>query len=174
MVQEFFVKSLINKNECVSAMINLNEIRIRLDMMADGIVSGLKNRSTFPCNYSVYVKDAVEIIGEKGISFFDLALRDREISHARLGRYAFPDQFPLTCDLPEPKTHINKQISPIKIIHIDNIKDRLLRFYIGSLDLICEKGEDKNKFGQTVDCDVQNILAINERVNSGRFVAEAK
>ena len=76
-------------------MPDLSEIRLRLDQMTERILGRLKDRSRFPQNPAVYLPDGVALAGRDGISFLEYALEGLEAFHATLGRYEYPDQYPL-------------------------------------------------------------------------------
>src|ERR1044071_1096396 len=79
----------------------LSDLRVRLDQMTERIVMRLKDRSRFPINQRVYQPDGIPIDGRKGISFLEFALEGLEASHASLGRYSCPGEYPLVSrDLP--------------------------------------------------------------------------
>lgn len=156
------------------AVVDLLEVRVRLDQMTERIVSRLKDRSRFPRNRPVYEPGGVPIEGRGGISFLDFSLEGLETYHASLGRFAYPDQFPLlgakgsvspvSRNVPEPQT------AAIDI----HITDHLLPFYIHTLDALCGSGEDPGTFGETVYIDADLLHLLHERVNVGRLVAAAK
>ena len=66
-------------------MLDLNELRVRLDQMTERIVSRLKDRSRFPLNETVYRPDAVPIVGREHHPA-PLALDSRERHETRKRR----------------------------------------------------------------------------------------
>lgn len=153
--------------------LKLEDLRIKLDQMTERIVSRLKDRSRYKLNESVYIKDAIPIEGRTGISFFEFALEGLENYHTMLGRYNFPDQHPLVTDASSSPVEREVPQSPIKKVKID-IGEDLIKFYIDSLEELCERGEDPSTYGETVYCDSDLIQLLNERINLGRYVAESK
>ena len=154
--------------------IDLGELRVRLDQMTERIVSRLKDRSRFPLNESVYRVDAIPIVGRSGISFLQFSLEGLEAYHASLGRFAYPDQYPvLGRDLPpSPVTRVVTQ--PDVSRRAISIGDGLVSFYLQTLPRLCSPGDDPNTYGETVYVDADLLQLVNERINVGRYVAEAK
>ena len=154
--------------------IDLGELRVRLDQMTERIVSRLKDRSRFPLNEAVYRVDAIPIVGRSGISFLQFSLEGLEAYHASLGRYDYPDQYPvLGRDLPRsPVTRVVTQ--PDVSRRTISIGDGLIAFYLQMLPRLCPPGEDPNDYGETVYVDADLLQLLNERINVGRYVAEAK
>ena len=52
--------------------------------------------------------------------------------------------------------------------------NRIKAFYFDWLNGACEPGTNEGTFGETVTSDVATLLAIMERVNLGKLVAESK
>jgi chorismate mutase len=153
---------------------DLQEVRVRLDQMTGRIVSRLKDRSRFPRNAPVYEAGAVPIAGRDGISFLQFALEGLELYHASLGRYNFPDQYPLlsALGLESPVTrNIPASAAPRVDIPITN---DLLAFYVDMLERLCPAGEDPGTFGETVYVDADLLHLVHERINIGRYIAAAK
>lgn len=155
-------------------MLQLGELRIRLDQMTDRIVSRLKDRSRFPLNEAVYQPDAVAMKGKSGVSFLQHALQGLEAYHASLGRYDYPDQFPI----------FSEQISSAPVERIIgkprlprlaiSTREDLLGFYQQLLPKLCVPGDDPNAYGETVYVDSDLLELIHERINVGRYVAQVK
>jgi chorismate mutase len=120
------------------------------------------------------VKNAIPIEGRTDVSFLEFALEGLEYYHSTLGRYDFPDQYPIVSDasLPSPVKRAVPQSTIAKV----NIStgDDIINFYVSSLKDLCEPGEDPSTYGETVYCDSDLIQLLNERVNLGRYVAESK
>jgi chorismate mutase len=153
---------------------DLAEVRVRLDQMTERIVSRLKDRSRFPQNPAVYERDGVPVDGRRGISLLHFAIEGLENYHASLGRYSFPDQYPLI------GTHLNppafqRTIAPEAAprIHIP-ITDDLFAFYRTTIERMCRPGDDVNSYGETAYIDADLLQIMNERVNVGRHIAAAK
>ncbi|MCC7369054.1 MAG: chorismate mutase [Chloroflexi bacterium] len=154
--------------------IDLSELRVRLDQMTERIVSRLKDRSRFALNQAVYTPGAIEIAGRSGSSFLEFSIEGLEAYHASLGRFDYPDQHPVSgANLPSsPVRRVRSEagIEPRSI----SIRDNLLSFYLSVLPALCRPGDEPQNYGETVYVDADLLQLLNERINVGRFVAEAK
>jgi chorismate mutase len=157
----------------VSSNLDLHDLRTKLNQMTERIVSRLKDRSRYPLNAAIYRPDAIPIANRSGISFLDFALEGLEHYHASLGRYRFPDQYPLTDVSPSAPVERGSPTSPIMRVDIA-LKDAIVAFYRGLVQTLCPGGNDETTYGETVYCDADLIVLIHERINVGRYVAEAK
>jgi chorismate mutase len=161
-------------HEGTAGMLQLSELRVHLDQMTDRIVSRLKDRSRFPFNQAVYRPDGVPIRGKSGISFLQFALEGLESYHSSLGRYDFPDQYPLF-SAPGPDAVVTRTVSKPAIPRLAiATRDDLLAFYQTLLPRLCRPGDDPNTYGETVYADSDLLVLMNERVNVGRYVAQVK
>lgn len=152
----------------------INELRVKLDQMTERITSRLKDRTRFPTNNAVYQPDGVPLINRPGISFFQFAIEGLETYHASLGRFDYSDQYPvLGPTLPSSGVERVDKTSPLPKLDI-NISDELIHFYKDLVSKHCKPGDDPNSYGETVYLDADLIHLINERINIGRYVAEAK
>jgi monofunctional chorismate mutase len=152
----------------------LGEIRIRLDQMTERIISRLKDRSRFPRNATVYRPDGVPLTGRQGISFLDFALQGLEAYHSSLGRYEYPDQYPLFSGDPHGSDAI-RDVRGVALPQLTiDIKEDLLAFHQETVERLCAKGEDPGTYGETVYVDADLLQLLNERINVGRYVADAK
>lgn len=157
-------------------MLQLSDLRIRLDQMTERIVSRLKDRSRFPLNEPVYRPDGVPIGGRSGISFLEYSLEGLETYHASLGRFDYPDQFPVfSAHLPQAPVARSVLGTPaLPRLQID-IKDALLSYYQKDLlPRLCAPGDYPDTFGETVYVDADLLQILHERINVGRYVAQAK
>lgn len=155
-------------------MIELVELRVKLDQMTERIVSRFKDRSRFPLNEAVYRPDEVPIVGRSGISLLQFAVEGLETYHASLGRYDYPDQYPVF-GFNLPATRVARIISrpPLPRLSI-NVSGDLLPFYQDLLSKHCLHEDDPNTYGETAYIDADLLQLIHERVNIGRYVAEVK
>ena len=153
--------------------LDLNKtIRPGLDILANEIVIGLKKRTRFKVNAPVYEPGLV--IGVPDISLLDYELEKIEQCHAELGRYAFATQDAFSnvgrisnvIDRSAPDGPVRKMAS--------GAGPRIIEFYRSWINRCCPQGDDTNTFGETVTADVSALLAIMERVNLGKLVAESK
>ena len=153
--------------------LDLTDLRTKINQMTERIVSRLKDRSRYVSNDAVYCRDAIPIEGRTGVSFFEFALEQLEQYHASLGRYNFPDQHQLTNITLHSPVQRRSPPSPITQVGIE-LKDEIIAFYIILLGDLCREGDDPTTYGETVYCDADLIVLLHERINIGRFVAEAK
>ncbi|MFK7891003.1 MAG: hypothetical protein AB8B63_09345 [Granulosicoccus sp.] len=148
------------------------KIRPGLDILANEIVIALKKRTRFPTNAAVYIPGLV--LSQPAKSLLEVVLNDVESCHASLGRYTFAEQ--------EAFTPISGVMSIIQREPTDsplypmasNAGEKIIGFYRQWLTRACVAGEDTDTYGQTATSDVDALLAIMERVNLGKPVAEAK
>lgn len=154
--------------------LSLPDLRIRLDQMTERIVSRLKDRSRFPLNAPVYEPNAVPIAGRNDISFLEFSLEGLESYHAALGRYSYPGEYPIfSTHLPESAASRTVAMPPLPAQSI-TIRDDLITFYLTMLPDLCPPGEDPDTFGETVYVDADLLELLHERINVGRYVAQAK
>lgn len=155
-------------------MIELGELRVKLDQMTERVVSRFKDRSRFPLNEAVYKPDGIPIAGRSGISLLQFAIEGLEIYHASLGRYDYPDQYPVL-GINLPSTQVARVINrpPLPRLSID-ASNGLLPFYQQLLSKYCTQEDDPNTYGETAYVDADLLQLIHERVNIGRYVAEIK
>ena len=147
-------------------------IRPGLDILANEIVIALKKRVRFQLNLPVYEPGLLP--AHPGQSLLDYQLATVERQHAELGRFAFAEQdaftnvagvaFILQRDPPD---------NPVELMP-SRAGDRIKTFYFDWLNTNCQHGIDEGTFGETVTSDVVSLLAIMERVNLGKLVAESK
>ena len=147
-------------------------IRPGLDILASEIVIALKKRTRFVRNPSVYVPGLVE--GDGTASLLDYSLGAVERQHATLGRYTFAAQDAFT-DVSDVVPVIRRAppASPVRAMP-SRAGGRLIAFYRDWIDRVCPPGDEPSTYGETVTADVGALLAIMERVNLGKPVAEAK
>src|SRR3712207_2238334 len=125
--------------------IDLGQLRIRLDQMTERIVSRFKDRSRFVLNESVYTADAVEIAGRRGISFLQFSLEGLEAYHASLGRFHYPDQYPvLGRELP-PSPVARVVTKPDVSRRAISIGDGLIAFYLQILPRLCPPRSEERR-----------------------------
>ena len=147
-------------------------IRPGLDILANEIVIALKKRTRFARNPSVYVPGLVR--GEDTASLLDYSLGAVERQHAALGRYTFAAQDAFT-DVADVVPVIRREPPPTPVRAMPSrVGERLIAFYRDWIERVCRPGDDPITYGETVTADVGALLAIMERVNLGKPVAEAK
>lgn len=154
--------------------IELGELRTKLDQMTERIVSRLKDRMRFPLNKTVYQPDGVSIKGRSGISLLQFAIEGLEAYHASLGRFDYPDQYPIL-GFNLPQSSIERVIDQQPLPKLDlNLRDDLISFYLDLLSKYCSHGDNPATYGGTVYVDATLLELIHERINLGRYVAESK
>ena len=147
-------------------------IRPGLDILANEIIIALKKRTRFQRNAPIYEPGLVR--SDPGISLLAYELGRIECCHAELGRYTFAAQEPFT-DIAAVMPVIRREPPPSPIRPMaSGVGERILAFYREWIDRACAHGSDPNSFGETVTADVGALLAIMERVNLGKLVAESK
>lgn len=149
-----------------------NTIRPGLDILANEIVIGLKKRTRFLNNAAIYEPGLV--ITQPGLSLLSYEIAKIEQCHAELGRYAFAAQDAYS-DVKDVATVISRQApkSPVREMS-SGVGERIIEFYKDWVNRACANGENQHTYGETVTADVNALLAIMERVNLGKSVAEAK
>lgn len=148
------------------------KIRPGLDILGNEIVIALKKRSRFPVNAPVY--QAGLVLSDTDIPLLDYVLGQTERCHAELGRYTFAAQeaYSEVNDI-SPVIGRNTPDSPLFPMHT-GVGARIKLHYRQWIDRACDAGQDTATYGETVTSDVVALLAIMERVNLGKPVAEAK
>lgn len=155
--------------------LDLSVVRLKLTKMTDRILMRLHDRAGFPLNRPVYQPGAIEIPSRPGISLFDFAIEGLESYHASLGRYDFPDQFPLSeAARPGAGPRRNAPAPSTEKVEIA-LRADLEVFYIKEvLPRLCADQDDPNSYGETAYCDADLLELLNERINVGRDIALAK
>jgi chorismate mutase len=152
--------------------INLSDLRVRIDQTTEKIISALKDRSRYKLNRGVFTEEFSD-----GKTWFEYRLKKEQDLDSEFGRYEFPDQYPLMFtkeELAQPKKKRIILQSDVKSLSID-VGEKIIEFYKKMLPELCDEGENRANYGETVKCDVNNVMLYNERINGiGRFVAEAK
>ena len=148
------------------------KIRPGLDILANEIVIALKKRTRFAANAPVYEPGLV--ISMPSVSLLMHVMGNVESCHAELGRYTFADQEAFT-DVSHVSPVIKRTTpdSPLHAMH-SGVGERIIDFYQQWVGKACRAGDEPDTYGETVTADVNALLAILERVNLGKPVAEAK
>ena len=147
-------------------------IRPGLDILANEIVIALKKRTRFQRNSPVYDPGLLPAHPSLSLLDYELALVERQ--HAELGRFAFAEQDAFT-NVADVELIMQRK-PPDNAVEImpSRAGDRIKAFYFDWLNDACEPGTDEGSYGETVTSDVVALLAIMERVNLGKLVAESK
>lgn len=154
---------------------DLQQIRSQLSKMTERILMRLHDRAGFPLNRPVYEPGAIRIDGAEGVSLLEYSLRGMEAYHASLGRFDWPDQYPLTGVQP-PRSAIARPVTPAERADVPmDIGPELLRYYVETLlPQLCSAGDDPGTYGETAYIDADLLELLHERINIGRKVALAK
>ncbi|OED36761.1 hypothetical protein AB833_25425 [Chromatiales bacterium (ex Bugula neritina AB1)] len=147
-------------------------IRPGLDILANEIVIALKKRTRFYVNSAVYEPGLVIGLPEQDLLRYELGQVER--CHAELGRYSFAAQDAYS-DVSNVPRVIAREAprSPVREM-ASGVGSGIIAFYRQWIDRACPAGENRNTYGETVTADVVALLAIMERVNLGKLVAESK
>jgi chorismate mutase len=147
-------------------------IRPGLDILANEIVIALKKRTRFSYNEPIYVPSLV--LSDSSVSLLQHVLGRIESCHAELGRYTFAtqDSFTPVSDIASVVDRLPPE-SPLQKMQ-SGVGERIIDFYRSWIQRACPQGNNSSTYGETVTSDVNALLAIMERVNLGKSVAEAK
>jgi chorismate mutase len=142
-------------------VVDIEDIRVKLNQYTEKIINGLKDRSRYPVNKGVYGTIAFD-----NLTWFKAMVREYQNKDAKFGRFLYGDQKPIFFEKEEleaprverkvPETDVN----PVKY-DLDGI---LTDLYLRTVPLICQPGEDPDTYGETADIDARNIILWNERV----------
>lgn len=155
-------------------MRGLPDVRRKLDRLNDQIIGRLQDRSRFLLNTAIYRPDGIHIEGKEGVRFLDHALAGLETYHATLGRFRFPDQYPLHPEaVTEAPVKWSFDMPAIPAVNL-SIQDHVIDFYVKLLPAICESGDDTTTYGEAAYVDADIVVLIHERINMGRYVAYFK
>lgn len=155
--------------------LDLSQLRLRLTKMTDRILMRLHDRAGFPLNRAIYEPGGVPIPGRPGMSLLDFAVEGLETYHASLGRYEFPDQFPLSGASRAAAISVQRPVNTVGGRVEIPLRDDLVRFYTGIvLPRLCADQDDPNSYGEAAYADADLLELLNERVNVGRDVARSK
>lgn len=149
-------------------------MRRKLDRLNDQIIGRLQDRSRFLLNTAIYRPDGIHIEGKEGVRFLDHALAGLETYHTTLGRFRFPDQYPLHPEaVTEAPVKWSFDMPAIPAVNL-SIQDHVIDFYVKLLPAICESGDDTTTYGEAAYVDADIVVLIHERINMGRYVAYFK
>jgi hypothetical protein len=144
-----------------STIININELRIKLDQLNEKIISGLKTRSKYPVNFGIYTKKFCN-----NESWFFYRLKKEQDIDSEFGRFLYHDQAPFVFSKNElSKSKVIKAATNIgaEPIIVDYSKEIILA-YQEIVSKLCPKEDEESFYGETTKLDVENILTINERI----------
>jgi chorismate mutase len=142
-------------------VLDLTELRIRLDQVTEQIVSGLKDRSRFLVNRGVFTKEFFD-----GKTWVTYRLKREQGVDSEFGRYLYFDQHPIIFNVTEldaPKFRRKVPDAPVKKIDLD-FSSQIIKAYEEVVTAICGAGENEDTYGATAKIDAGNILLLNERI----------
>ena len=152
-------------------VVDIGDLRIKIDQLNQKIISGLKDRSRYPLNLGVFEKEFYS-----KMTWFEYRLKKEQDLDSEFGRFLYYDQQPFLFskrELSPSKINdpINKGLKPVEL----DLSKKILSLYKETLVNLCENKEDVSTYGETVKLDVENILTLNERnVGLGEQVAAYK
>jgi monofunctional chorismate mutase len=155
-------------------MSGLLNVRQKLDRLQQQIISHLKDRSQFLLNEPIYLRNSIALTVKNDLSLFEHALMGLEAYHATLGRYRFPDQYPIfPASVIQTPVYSYIDMPRIPEVNLD-IHTRVIDFYHNLLPTICKSGNEPNSYGECAFIDAEIVILMHERINLGRFVAYYK
>ncbi|EPY52744.1 chorismate mutase [Schizosaccharomyces cryophilus OY26] len=160
----------------VNEKLKLENIRSALIRQEDTIVFDFLERAQFPVNEKVYKKGSEGCLNLQHTdkSFLEYLLHEEEKLYSLVRRYASPEEYPFTSDLPEPILPDFKKPFPLHKNEV-NVNNEIFNYYVKEiLPKICTKGNDSDNFGSTAVCDIRCLQSLSRRIHYGKFVAEAK
>lgn len=147
----------------------LEDLRVLIDGITRTLLKGIRARSDYFLNPVLYEKGRFDFTSGK--SFLEYALQKKEDYYEAIGRFVHDLEFRTT----EPSANSPFGEIPIKKANQPNVRlDGLMDFYIAALHNFSVPGDNVGERGHIVDIDCDNIMALNRRINIGRYVAERK
>lgn len=167
---------MVDREQLILPKIDLDPIRNRILKLTSRIIFKLEDRSGFALNPPIYEPGTLPLSDGSKLSFFEYAVKGLEEYHGTLGRWDFPDEYPLMISA-KPDSITHREVGRTqKIPYVDiNLKDKLLPYYTGTLlPALCEPENDPTTYGETAYIDADVVALLNERINQGRYVAVFK
>ncbi len=139
--------------------IDISELRIKIDQLNEKLISGLKTRSRFPLNKTIYSKEFAD-----GKTWIMYRLKKEQDLDSEFGRFLFYDQQPFAfkkeeleqAKIGEPK---NRGLEPIGV----NLSEKIIALYQETISGLCKDEDDRSTYGEATKIDSENILTLNER-----------
>jgi chorismate mutase len=154
--------------------IPLDQLRNTLIRLEDTIIFSLIERAQFAHNACIYKPGRFPFTDGYTGSFLMYFFAQVERVHAKVRRYASPDEYPFTELVDEPQ--ILPPLPYPQLLHPNtvNVNGRILSEYVSSIvPRLCEPGDDSN-YGSSATRDIECLQAISRRIHYGKFIAEAK
>ena len=160
----------------------LPNIRAVLQRMEETIVFRLIERGQFAYNQRIYQPGAFPELKEKegwNGTWVEWTLKEIECSHAKLGRWESPDEYPFTAPelLPAP---LLKPVAYPDLLHPHHINAtrEIFKFYsreiVPRITRRADGVQDDGQYGSSAVCDCEALSALSRRIHYGMFVSEAK
>ncbi|MFH1500977.1 MAG: hypothetical protein ABIE22_03465 [archaeon] len=153
-------------------IIDIADLRIRINQINERIISGLKDRSRYKLNKDIFSEEF-----SSGMTWFEYRLKKEQDLDSEFGRFEFPDQSPIVFKKEELTSPRKQRIIPeteVKMLSFD-IGKEIIEFYKEILPELCSEGEESESYGEIAKLDVSNILLFSERISGiGKCVAQAK
>ncbi|MBT3193930.1 MAG: chorismate mutase [Verrucomicrobia bacterium] len=157
----------------MNTQLQISHVRNVLIRLEETIIFALIERTQFLQNPPIYEPRRFgDVLEEESLVGF--MLLECERSHAKVRRYASPDELPFFAGLPEPiLPPLHLVDNPLHANTI-NINSAIRATYEQEIvPHICREGDD-DQYGSAAVCDVACLQALSKRIHYGKFVAESK
>lgn len=157
----------------MSEQLQLSHVRNVLTRLEETIIFALIERTQFLHNPAIYEPGRFGDVLE-GESLVGFMLHECERSHAKVRRYASPDEHPFFENLPDPiLPPLPLGDSPLQLNTI-NMNATIRNTYEREIvPHMCREGDDDD-YGSAAVCDVSCLQVLSKRIHYGKFVAESK
>jgi len=152
-------------------IVSLLEIRQELEMMEDGIMFSLIQRSRRKANKGMYTPEKNSQFSR---SFFDCFLFEQESFHSRFGRYLDRTEHPFFEGLPHCIVKRRARDCALAEGIEINVNGRIKRTYLDQLAFFCAEGDEEGDYGSSAEYDVRCLQELSRRIHYGMVVAESK
>jgi len=157
----------------MSEQLQLSHVRNVLTRLEETIIFALIERTQFLHNPAIYEPGRFGDVLE-GESLVGFMLHECERSHAKVRRYASPDEHPFFENLPDPiLPPLPLGDSPLRPNTINENTAIRNAYEQGIVPHMCREGDDDD-YGSAAVCDVSCLQVLSKRIHYGKFVAESK
>ena len=157
----------------MSVQLQISHVRNVLIRLEETIIFALIERTQFLHNPAIYEPGRFGDVLE-GNSLVGFMLLECDRSHAKVRRYASPDELPFFQNLPAPILPplqlTENPLNPNTINYNAQIRNIYEQNIIPHM---CRTGDD-NEYGSSAVCDVACLQSLSKRIHYGKFVAESK
>ncbi len=152
-------------------VIDLEDLRIKIDQINEKLISGLKNRSRIPLNKKIFEEKFFN-----NLTWFEYRLKKEQDLDSEFGRFLYYDQQPFLFSKKELSKPKIGEVNPLGLEPVEmDFSKKIFSLYKKTIFELCENKEDRSAFGEATKQDVENILTLNERtVGIGQQVAAFK